>query len=50
MKIIDQLYVGYGQFEDRFVQAQNHNKRMIAEAQGWMDKAKITLDRYMEKT
>ena len=50
MKVIDQLYANYSQFEDRFSQSQNINKRLIGDAQGWLDKAKITLDSYSEKT
>lgn len=29
MKLIDSLYINYGQFEEKFVQALNQNKRMI---------------------
>ena len=48
--MIDSLYVNYGPFEDKFCQAFNQNKRMIGDAQGWMDKAKHQLDQYTQKT
>ena len=50
MKVIDQLYANYAPFEEKYVQAQNANKRMIGEAQAWMEKAKQALDEYSTKT
>lgn len=50
IKIIDDLYSTYSQFEDKFQQAGKHNSRMISDAQGWMDKAKQQLDEYTNKT
>ena len=32
MKVIDQVYMNYAQFEDRFQHANNHNNKMIMEA------------------
>ena len=50
MKVIDQLYANYGQYEDRFGQAYNQGKRMVSDAQSWMDKAKYQLDEYTKKS
>ena len=50
MKFIDQVYTHYGQFEDKFTQALNQNKRMIADGYTWMEKAKSALDEYSHKT
>ena len=50
MKMIDLLYLHYGQFEDKFVQAFNQNKRMVGDAQGWMEKTQQELDEYTQKT
>ena len=46
MKLIDSLYLHYGQYEEKFGQAVNQNKRLIGEGQSWMDKAKYQLDEY----
>ena len=32
MKVIDQIYLNYAQFDDRFQQANNHNNKMIMDA------------------
>ena len=48
--MIEQLYSTYGQFEDKFAAAQTANKRLISDAQSWLDKAKFTLDKFAEKT
>ncbi len=50
MKVIDQVYLNYAQFEDSFQKAFNHNNKMINDAQSWMERAKQQLDEYTIKT
>ncbi len=50
MKIIDSLYMNYQQYEDKFTQAYKNNNKMINEVQGWIDRAKNSLDDYTTKT
>jgi hypothetical protein len=50
MKVIDELYLSYGMFENKFNQSIVQNKKLIGDAQVWMDKAKHSLDEYTQKT
>lgn len=50
MKVIDQIYLNYAQFDDKFSQAYNQNNKMINEVQTWMERAKQQLDDYTVKT
>ena len=50
MKVIDQVYMNYAQFEDKFHLAHNHNNKLINDAQSWMERAKQQLDDYTVKT
>jgi hypothetical protein len=50
MKVIDALYhQGFSPFEERFMAAMSENKRLVGDAQSWMETAKDQLDNYTQR-
>ncbi len=48
MKAIDALHQSFEPYENKFMAAQNLSTKLIADAEGWMDQAKGSIDVFLE--